>query len=133
MAETFQCTIVTPEQQVLDEPVAYSSLPAWDGQVGIAPGRAPLLVKLGDGPLRLDTRGGEHRWFFVAGGFAKMKDNRLTLLTQEARPAAELSVETARAALREAEALVPTTDEAFARKDRDLRRARAMLETASHA
>lgn len=132
MPDTFQCTVVTPEQQVFDEPVQYASLPGWDGQVGVMHNRAPLLVKLGDGPLRLDDPAGKSRWFFVGGGFAQMKDNRLTLLTSKATPAAAISEEEAKAALKEAEALIPTTDEGFARKDRDLTRARAMLAAASH-
>lgn len=132
MAETFQCTVVTPEQQVFDEPVQYASLPGWDGQVGVMHNRAPLLVKLGEGPLRVDDATGHSRWFYVGGGFAQMKDNRLTLLTSRALPAAQISEAEARAALKEAEALVPTTDEGFARKERDLAKARAMLAAASH-
>ena len=69
---------------MLDEPVVYASIPAWDGQIGVAPMRAPLLVKMDDGPLRLDGAGGKAQWFFVAGGFGQMNDNRLTLLTDEA-------------------------------------------------
>ena len=53
---SFQCTVVTPEQQVLDETVTQAILPAHDGQIGILTDRAPLLVKLGVGPLRLDVR-----------------------------------------------------------------------------
>ena len=51
---SFQVVIVTPEQQVLDETVTQAILPAHDGQIGILTDRAPLLVKLGQGPLQLD-------------------------------------------------------------------------------
>ena len=70
MAETLQCTLVTPSAQLLDEEITYASVPAWDGLIGIAPMRAPLLIKLEDGPLRLDFTQGGSRWFFVGGGFA---------------------------------------------------------------
>lgn len=116
---------------MFDEPVVYASLPGWDGQVGVMHDRAPLLVKLGDGPLRLDDAAGKSSWFYVAGGFGQMKDNQLTLLTSKATPAEAVSAEDAKAALKEAEAYVPHTDEEFAKKERDLRRARAMLAVAA--
>ena len=90
MAGTFQCTLVTPEQQLLDDPVLYASIPAHDGQIGLAPGRAPLLVQLGDGALRLDFEEGGARWFFIGGGFAQMKDNRLSIVADEAVPAEQI-------------------------------------------
>lgn len=130
LAETFRCTLVTPEQQVLDEQVEYVSLPGWDGQVGVMHNRAPLLVKLGDGPLRLDAPGKASQWFLVTGGFGQMKDNQLTLMTSRATPAAAITEEEAKAALKEAEAFVPQTEADFARKERDLVRARAMLAVA---
>ena len=82
---SFQCTIVTPEAEVLDESVSGAVLPAHDGQVGILTGRAPLLVKLGVGELSLDTPGGAKR-FFVDGGVAQMKGQTLTVLTNNAVP-----------------------------------------------
>ena len=49
--ESFKCSVVTPEKQILDDQVTYASIPAWDGQSGIAPGRAALLVRLGIGTM----------------------------------------------------------------------------------
>src|SRR5438477_6115855 len=72
----FQCTLVTPEQQVLDEKVTQVILPAHDGKIGILTDRAPLLVKLGAGALRLDLAVGQKRFLNIEGGIAQMKDNR---------------------------------------------------------
>jgi hypothetical protein len=41
---SFQCTVVTPEQQVMDETVTQAILPAHDGQLGVLTNRAPILV-----------------------------------------------------------------------------------------
>src|SRR5688572_17462884 len=90
---SFQCTVVTPEQQVLDETVTQCILPAHDGQIGILRNRAPLLVKLGIGPLRVDVAQGQRRSFFVDGGIAQMKGNRLTILTDNATPMSEIDAE----------------------------------------
>src|SRR3982751_1546327 len=106
---SFQIVVVTPEQQVLEETVSQAILPAHDGQIGILTDRAPLLVKLGQGPLQIDPAGGagggaggRSRRFYVEGGIAQMKDNKLTVLTQVAIPAEQISAETARAEMAEA-------------------------------
>ena len=127
----FQCTLVTPEQQVLDEQVTQAIVPAHDGQVGILTDRAPLLVKLGVGELRLDVAGGQRRSFLIDGGVAQMKDNRLTILTDDAIPASEINAEEARAAAAEATAQRITDADSFKQRQHDLRRARAMQQLAS--
>ncbi len=132
MADTFRCSLVTPERQVLDETVTYASIPAWDGQIGLMHLRAPLLAKLGDGILRLEFVEGGTRWFFLAGGFAQMKDDKLSLLTQEAVAAEEVVRKDAEAALEKARAIPPTTDAEFERRQRGLRRAQSLLELVDH-
>lgn len=130
MAATFQCSVVTPEASVLDAEVTQAILPAYDGQLGILAHRAPLLAKLGSGPLRLDLADGQTRTFFVSGGFAQMKGEKLSILSDEARPAEEIDRATAEAALHEAQALRGDTPEAAERKRKDTERARAMLAVA---
>ncbi len=127
MAGTFHCSLVTPQRQVFDGEVTYASVPAWDGQVGIAPMRAPLLVKLGHGSLRLDAAQGASRWFFIGGGFAQMVDNRLTLLTQEALPAEELTRQQASAEFDRAMQQPARGDEEVEQKHVQVERARAMV------
>jgi len=130
MAKTFQCTLLTPEDQLLDEQVEYASIPAWDGLLGLAHQRAPLVVKLGVGPLRLDVADGDSQWFLISSGFAQMKDNKLTLLADVATPAGELDVEEAREALKETEDRKAVKDDDVDQKHRDAIRARAMIQMA---
>jgi len=127
----FRCVIVTPEQQVLDESLNQAILPAHDGLVGILTDRAPLLVKLGQGPLRVDLAGGQTRHFYVEGGVAQMKDNRLTILTNEATPASEIDAEAARAEYAEAVARKITDRHTVEDRDRELSRARAKQQLAA--
>lgn len=127
----FQCTVVTPEQQVFDQTVTQAILPAHDGQIGILTDRAPLLVKIGLGTLRLDVQGGKSQEFFVDGGIAQMKDNRLTVLTEEATPASEIDAEAARAEYAEAESRVPTDERTREDRTHAMRRARAKQELAT--
>jgi F-type H+-transporting ATPase subunit epsilon len=121
----FQCTVVTPEQQAFDSQVSQAIIPAHDGLIGILTGRAPLLIKLGTGPLRLDVAQGRSQYFFVSGGVAQMRENQLTIVTGEAIPSDEIDYETARAEYAEASA-ARTSDEKSARdRENRLQRARA--------
>ena len=126
---TFRCTVITPNQQVRDQDVTGAILPAWDGQIGLLKNRAPLLVKLGFGTMRLDAQGSSEQ-LFIGGGFAQMKGDHLTVLTDEAVAAGAINVEEAKAALSEAEAFVPQDQVQTKRRQRDLERARAMIKAA---
>jgi F-type H+-transporting ATPase subunit epsilon len=123
---SFQVVVVTPEHQVLDETATQVILPAHDGQIGILTDRAPLLVKLGQGALTLDAAPGKSRRFYVEGGIAQMKDNKLTVLTQVAIPQDEIRAESARAELAEATAARATDQKSVEDRQRRIGRARAM-------
>ena len=121
----FQCVVVTPEQQLLDESITQAIVPGADGLIGILTDRAPLLMKLGTGTLRIDRAGGQQTNYFVDGGVAQMKDNKLTILTTEAIPAAQVDAESARAEYAEAEARRPTDAKVAADRQHQMARARA--------
>src|SRR3954465_7205782 len=112
-AMAFQCVVVTPEQQVLDESCSQVVLPAFDGEIGILSNRAPLLAKLGVGLLRVELASGQKRSYFVDGGIAQMKGNKLTVLTTEATLPSEINAESARAEFAEATAKRITDQKSF--------------------
>ena len=126
----FQCVIVTPEQQLMDESATQAIVPAHDGLIGILTDRAPLLVKLGIGALQLDLAGGQRRTLFIEGGIAQMKDNRLTIVTNEAIEPSQIDAESARAEFAEATAQVATDQKSHDDRQRRLQRARVMQELA---
>ena len=80
MPGTFTTTVVTPERQVAEAQCTYANLPAHDGQLGVQHNRAPLLVELGEGTLRLDLAAGGTETYRLRGGFAQVVDNKLTVL-----------------------------------------------------
>ena len=120
----FQCVIVTPEQQLMDESVRHAIVPAHDGLIGILTDRAPLLAKLGLGRLQIDLAGGGRREFLIDGGIAQMKDNKLTILTNAAWLPQDLDAATARAEYAEAQARRVTDEKTSEDRDRQMRRAR---------
>jgi len=133
MAEkSFRCTVITPNKQVLDQDITGAVIPAWDGEIGLLKQRAPLMVKLGLGTMRLSGSTDGPSQLYVGGGFAQMKGDQLTLLTDEATPVDQINIEETQAALKEAEAYQPQNAGETERKQRDIRRAKALLKAAGH-
>jgi len=128
--DTFHCSVITPERAVLETEATFVAFPAHDGEVGILHNRAPLLYKMGIGELRVESPEGNHR-FFVDGGFAQMVENRLTILTEQAKEPSEIDRAAAERALAEARALPMTDDTAFAARQRAVKRAEAQLKLVS--
>jgi F-type H+-transporting ATPase subunit epsilon len=129
MANTFHVSVITPERAVLEAEATFAALPAHDGELGILKGRAALLYRLGAGLLRLDTSEGK-RGLFVAGGFAQMLDDRLTILTETAKDPDHLDRAAAVQALAAAEAMKSTSEAEFNARQRALTSARAQLRLA---
>jgi F-type H+-transporting ATPase subunit epsilon len=126
--KTLQCVVVTPERAVLDERVDFVALPMHDGELGVLPGRAPLIGRLGYGELR--TRRGEGvQRYFVDGGFAQVRSDVVTVLTSRAIRAADLDAAAAERALQEASVGAATPD-AQAAQAKAQARARAQLRVA---
>lgn len=120
------CSVITPEQQVLDAAATSVVMPAHDGLVGILKNRAPLLTELGTGVLRVDTDQGP-REFFIDGGFAQVLNNEVTILTERAAAAENISAAQAQKALEEAQAM-PASDETTAQaRQRAIDRAKAQI------
>ena len=129
--DRLHCVVVTPETTLFDEAVDFVALPLFDGELGVLPGRAPLIGRLGYGELRTVV-GGATKSYYIDGGFAQVRDDVVTILTSNALPADRIDRVNAADSLAKAEALHPTTDAAFVERDRILERSRAQLRIAEH-
>jgi F-type H+-transporting ATPase subunit epsilon len=129
MPEPFHLSVITPERAVLDTEATFVAFPAWDGEIGILAHRAPLLTKIGAGLLRAETPAG-HQALFVAGGFAQMVDNRLTILTEQAKEPDRIDRAAAERALAEARAMKARTEVEFKARQQSLASAQAQLKLA---
>ncbi len=121
-----QCQVVTPEKTLFDKTVDFVALPLYDGELGVLPGRSPLIGRLGYGELRTKSNEAVER-YFVDGGFAQVRGNLVTVLTSRALPADQIDSSTTAEALEKAEQQPAHTDEAVAEKTRAVARLRAML------
>ena len=81
---TLDVRVVSPESVVFEGASAGVVAPAWDGEVGILSGHAPMVTLLGAGRLDIDLPGGGSERFHVAGGVMKVEGDRVTVLTEYA-------------------------------------------------
>ncbi len=125
-AGKLRCVVITPDRQVLDVAITAAVLPAHDGQIGILQNRAPLLCKLGIGVVRLDVGGREQR-LFVDGGFAQVRENTVTVLTQAAIEPEQIDRQAAQAALQAATNMRITDEASFSARTDAITRAKAQL------
>ncbi|HZV05920.1 MAG TPA: ATP synthase F1 subunit epsilon [Gemmataceae bacterium] len=125
-----QCVVVTPEKAMLDEPADFVAVPMFDGELGVLPGRAPLIGRLGCGELRL-RRGLDVRRFYVDGGFVQVRANTVTVLTSRAQRAEDIDTTAVSQALHAALAPAPTP-QAQEEQLKAQQRARAQLRVAHH-
>jgi F-type H+-transporting ATPase subunit epsilon len=83
MAEQLKVSVISPERTVFEGSADQVVVPAWDGEVGILHGHAPLLALLGNGTVRVMQGGSEQR-FKIQGGFLQVADNVVTVLSERA-------------------------------------------------
>jgi F-type H+-transporting ATPase subunit epsilon len=125
-----QCVVVTPERTLFDELVDFVALPLYDGELGVLPGRTPLIGRLGFGELRTRT-GGTTRRYFVDGGFVQVRDDVVTVLTNRATEAARVDTGAAVRELEQAQSRRATSDYEIEDRARAIARARALIRTGS--
>lgn len=75
--------VISPERTIFDGEADLVVAPAWDGEVGILRGHAPLMALLGEGELRIRSGDAEQR-FRVADGFLQVVDDTVTVLSERA-------------------------------------------------
>ena len=125
-ADGFELSVVTPEKVAFESKAVSVVLPAHDGEMGILHNRAPLLVRLDVGSLRIETESGNET-LYIDGGFAQMVDNKLTVLTEDSKSLDELDAAAAREALAAAQGLPSTDAIDRANRDKAIKRARVQL------
>ena len=90
-----QVRVITPERVAYDGGADSLVATAYDGEFGVLPGHAPMMVVLGIGEFRLRT-GDRYEWFAIGEGFLHVLDDVVTVLTPFAEAAREIDVESAR-------------------------------------
>ena len=118
--------LVTPETTLLDTQVSTLRFPMFDGQIGILPGRLPLVGRLGYGELVLTTDQGTQE-YFIDGGFVQVKQGVVSILTSRSMPVSEITTQNATQEMESASGLPTQSVEEREHKDRAVQRARSLV------
>ena len=84
MTEKLQFELVSPERLLLAEAVDMVVVPGAEGDFGVLKDHAPLISAVRPGVLDVHDEGQIKERIFVAGGFAEVTGERLTVLAEEA-------------------------------------------------
>lgn len=117
--------IVTPEKLAYSDTVDAVVLPGSEGELGVLPHHAPLVSMLGLGELQI-RKDGEIETFAIAGGFLQVRPDKIVVMAEMADMAADIDLEKAAEARREAERAL----EGGYHEGADLSAARAALQVA---
>jgi F-type H+-transporting ATPase subunit epsilon len=79
-------TVISPEAVLFEGETDAVVVPAFDGELGILTGHAPMMTLLGKGTLRLGS-GGSGRRFAIEGGFLQVVENQVRVVTERASAA----------------------------------------------
>jgi F-type H+-transporting ATPase subunit epsilon len=103
--------IVTPDQSLVAEKVDEVEIPGSDGYFGVLPGHTPLLSTLAIGEMWY-RRGQEKFFLSLAGGFAEVLPDKVTILAEIAERAEDIDRARAERAKQRAEERLkaPPTD-----------------------
>jgi F-type H+-transporting ATPase subunit epsilon len=77
-------SVISPEAVLFEGQAETVVAPAFDGQVGILTGHAPMVTLLGSGELRVGASGPGGRRFRVEGGFLQVVDDMVRVVTERA-------------------------------------------------
>ncbi|GJG88124.1 hypothetical protein tb265_33050 [Gemmatimonadetes bacterium T265] len=80
-------SVISPERVLYEGEASGLVAPAFDGEVGILTGHAPMMTLLGRGELRLNGGGAGPQRFRVAGGFLQVVDDQVRVVTEQAEAA----------------------------------------------
>ncbi len=76
-------SVISPEATLFEGEAPSITAPAFDGEVGILAGHAPMVTVLGTGTLKV----GNGPSFTVSGGFLQVVDNQVRVVTESASKA----------------------------------------------
>lgn len=125
-----QVSVVTPEREVWSGEATFVVARSADGDLGILPGHAPFLGNLHHARLVVQDDDGQ-TYIAVHGGFIQVFEDKVTVLTESAEPAAE--IDTARAEKQREDAQRALDAEDTEENRRALMRAVTRIQTAAEA
>lgn len=108
--------IITPDATVFNEAAEEIRIPTVMGEIAVLPHHENLLTQLTHGELTVRTKK-ETRYLAITGGFCDIRQNTVSILSDYAVPAEDISVEKAMEAKKRAEEILKKSRESVSEQD----------------
>jgi len=92
MTDKISFDLVSPEKLLLSTSAEMVTIPGTEGEMGVMAGHMPLISTLKPGIVTIKGSDSDDR-FYVAGGFAEVTAEKLTVLADEATLADDIEPE----------------------------------------
>ena len=102
MADKIQFELVSPAKLLVSSPVDMVVVPGTEGDFGALVRHAPMITTVRPGVIVVHDGGKVSSSIFVAGGFAEVNEERITVLAEEAFPVGDITAEMAAARMKAA-------------------------------
>lgn len=134
MAMTVHLDIVSAEEGIFSGLAEMVVATGTLGEIGIAPGHAPLLTTLKPGQVRVIKQGGAEDVYYISGGMLEVQPQSVTVLADMAVRADALDEAEAMAAKKRAEQALADrkTDFDYSRTATELAQAVAQIQAIRH-
>ena len=103
MSKTFQCDIVSAQNEIWSGQAAQVFATGVSGELGIYPRHTPLITQLKPGPVRVVDVEGVEQFFFCGGGIIEVQPHMVTVLADTAMRGEDIDATAAQKAREEAE------------------------------
>lgn len=104
--ESLYCEIVSVDGATFSGHSRYVAISGKEGELGIAPGHAPLITHIPPGHVRFFDLAGDEQVFYIEGGFLEVQPDGVTILADTVVRADHLNEAMAREAKAHAEAIL---------------------------
>ena len=131
MAKTFHVEIVSPQRMVYEGEAESVTLPGSVAPFQVLYNHAPILTELEVGDIRIVDAAGHEVHVATSGGFAEVKENRMTVIAEAAEASSEIDPKRAEQARQRAMERVMAARQ-NPRSDIDMLRAEAALARATN-
>lgn len=127
MPATMQVDVVSAERRLYSGEATEVYARSPEGEIGILPGHQPILLALGESPVRIHTTEGDEIAAAIHHGFLEFRNNQLTVLADVAELVADIDVERARRTRQRAEQRLSESEEGEDEAQAELERAMLRL------
>jgi F-type H+-transporting ATPase subunit epsilon len=102
MADKINFELVSPAKLLISSPVDMVVVPGTEGDFGALAQHSPVISTVRPGVIDVHDGGKVSTRIFVAGGFAEVNEQRITVLAEEALPVSDITHDMASARLQAA-------------------------------